>query len=487
MLENHELMVIKVRNKTMTKVFIVCAIIFSLINIFSKQELKITLTSIILMVVACFFQWYFIYKTKLSRFTAYYSITMVHVILFTTMYLEPDPVNIMMLFFVIALANAYQNKWVTFTAGMMTATMTIFYFFYDGKEWLPIYDYSELIYLIAIIGLVVYFSVAQSIYSEKIRKGMENEKEVTKTEKEKAEKVVLQINENNGAIREFSAELSSKMQQAIKTTTNVVSSFVEMLKAIDESGKNINNTADSVKEMSQTINHINSSSTDMKDSTLRSKNEVLSANEMVAILSKNMDLLNKDISSNAKLTEELQKQTATIGDIISTITDIANQTNLLSLNASIEAARAGDAGKGFKVVADEVKKLAEQTSFSANRISEILYIFKEKIEIANNMSGISIQRIQTSSDATDSVENIFKNILMNNEIVTEQSENVTEMIGNVTTVSNHVSNAFMNVSAVSEENRISLEELTIAIRHLENTFHEINDDFNELENKINKK
>jgi methyl-accepting chemotaxis protein len=471
----------------MTKVFIVITIIFALINFLSGEEMEVTITSLVLTITATVLQIFFTYKTNFLRFTMFYSISVVHAILFVIMFLEPDVVNIIILYFAAALANTYQNKAITITAGAMNAFMTIFFFFLNGEKWLIYHDSTELVYLLAINVFVVFFLVSQNIYSEKVRNKMEAEKERAETLKEDAETAYNQINENNEAIKEFSKQLSSKMHEAIDTTTNVVSSYIEMLKAINEGGKNIDNAAYSVKQMSDTIHEINLSSREMKDSTFRSKNEVLSANEMVTILTKNMNLLSGDISSNAMLTSELQEQTTTIGEIITTITDIAEQTNLLSLNASIEAARAGEAGKGFGVVADEVKKLAQQTRFSANKISEILHTFKEKIEKASEMSDVSKNRIVTSSDATVSVENVFRAILTNNEVVADQSENVSEMLGNVANVSNHVSEAFMNVSAVSEENRTSLEELTISIRRLEDSFHEINNDFNELENKINKK
>jgi len=158
--------------------------------------------------------------------------------------------------------------------------------------------------------------------------------------------------------------------------------------------------------------------------------------------------------------EELQESSKSIGNIIGVINEIAEQTNLLSLNASIEAARAGEAGRGFAVVAGEIRKLADQSVESANKIRII-------IEEINSKTKATVTTAKQAESVVAVQEKSLKNTLT---VFIDIQEQVVELVTNVNNIAIGVNDiadtksetllAIENISAVSEETAATAEEVT---------------------------
>lgn len=125
---------------------------------------------------------------------------------------------------------------------------------------------------------------------------------------------------------------------------------------------------------------------------------------------KQMESIDSKISELYSIIQKLESFSLEINTIVSVITGISSQTNLLALNAAIEAARAGESGRGFSVVAEEVKKLAEQSSQSAQQISLLIENIQDKTKEAVNSMNTSIQDIKTGIDSVNSAGGAFKQV-----------------------------------------------------------------------------
>ena len=156
-----------------------------------------------------------------------------------------------------------------------------------------------------------------------------------------------------------------------------------------------------------------------------------------------MTIKNETVSLEAVISE-LADSSNQIGEILSVINDIANQTNLLALNAAIEAARAGEAGRGFAVVADEVRKLAERTQHATGKIESIIGSLQQKSNLASVEMTKSVESVQAGVDNIGETNEGFKSAV----------ESVMDLHREMKTVAESVSNQYSTILTVVDNTQV---------------------------------
>ena len=269
---------------------------------------------------------------------------------------------------------------------------------------------------------------------------------------------------------EQSAEVSGSVADSI---VNVAGSCSEQFTEVENASTNIESLSDSMERFKKTIEHAG-------QVVAEAKGQADNGEKAVTGAVRQMELIEQSVSQSAQVIEELGKESDKIGAIVDAISEIAEQTNLLALNAAIEAARAGEHGRGFAVVADEVRKLAEQSSSSAGEISNLIGSIQDKARNAVSVMQDGVSQVQNGVGAVNGAGNSFKDIaVMVEQVVEETAEmertvaglarnttTIHEAVNKISEMSRNVASEAETVSAATEEQTATMNEIASASRRL---------------------
>ena len=307
--------------------------------------------------------------------------------------------------------------------------------------------------------------------------------------------MIGQIGATSDQVAASSEELTASAEQTTKATSHIASSIQEIASGAEMQGKGADESSQSMKEMALGIQQVAKTTSNVSGLAMETNKEANAGNESIQKAIRQMEAINLSVSDSASVIKQLGEQSNRIGTITEVITRIADQTNLLALNAAIEAARAGEHGKGFAVVADEVRKLAEQSKDSADQIASLIGQIQVDTANAVDLMNKGAQETSLGMVVINETSEGFQKILRSIEEVTSQIQEVSAVIEEMSSSVEQV-NASMeemarisqtsasntqNVASASEEQMASMEEITASAA----TLSKMAEDLQVLVNKFN--
>lgn len=287
------------------------------------------------------------------------------------------------------------------------------------------------------------------------------------------------LNSMSSSLNQMVAKISGSAEQLASSTEEITVSSREMAGGAENQSRQMDSVSAAINELGATSTEVCNNTNEAAQAAEKASQAATSGGEIVRQSIDGMSRISSAVQDTADNVGELAKHSDQIGQIISVIEDIANQTNLLALNAAIEAARAGEQGRGFAVVADEVRSLANRTTVATQEIAEMIKNIQSGTESAVNSMNVGKQEVESGVElvakagaaleeivtVVDSLSGRFQQIAT---AATEQSavaDEITQSVTEVTEVSQSTEQTALNtVAATDELSKLASDLQTIVSR-----------------------
>lgn len=294
-------------------------------------------------------------------------------------------------------------------------------------------------------------------------------------------------------LSESAQNLAATSQETSASADEVARTVEDIARGASDQAKDAESGAVIAQRLSQRFQSLSEKTSSMIDSAKR----VMASNEVglksVTELRMTSDQANSANQNIEEVINELDSKTQSIEEILNSISAISVQTNLLALNASIEAARAGEHGRGFAVVADEIRKLAEQSSRSAEEVRVIVSNIKSD-STKTVQSMLEVKRISMAQfSAVEHVDDAFASISKAIDLISSEIDQISVSVDQLSSDKEQIVSSIENISAVSEETAAASEEVsasmdqqTIAVEEVAKAAEKLNEISIELSQETEK-
>jgi methyl-accepting chemotaxis protein len=259
----------------------------------------------------------------------------------------------------------------------------------------------------------------------------------------------------------------------LATATKLAVSSTQITQGSQVQSEAAASTAAAIEQITVSISSVAANTEEVRKVSEQSLQQAIQGNESVTVMMAEIDHVEEAVNQIAASVKEFVDSTRAITSMTQQVKDIADQTNLLALNAAIEAARAGEQGRGFAVVADEVRKLAEKSAQSANEIDQVTNALGQKSNHVESTVQAGLRSLQTTQVQ---VEKVAEVLAATGDAVKQSSHGVSDISASVSEqslASTEIARNVEKIAQMSEENHAAVDSNSQEIVRLESLAREL--------------
>ncbi|MBN1894045.1 substrate-binding domain-containing protein [bacterium] len=271
--------------------------------------------------------------------------------------------------------------------------------------------------------------------------------------------LLFTITEQADRLMDLSRSVSGSAARVSAATSQINDAMKSMAAGAVTQDTHVNSTKETLHHLLQNINRVSRESKSSADAVERTSRAVLAGTDAMGKTMTSMKNLEESVARTWQIMDELGEHSSRIDSMVGLIKDIASRVNVLALNAVIEATQAGEYGRGFMVVANEIRKLAGSTRESTREITDMIHLVKSDIDQIGKVMSDGLERIRQSAGMTDEAVKLLNNIRQYVQVDRQRMTQIAESMTQMQSFSQKVDEAMEKVAQVSGKNAATAEEV----------------------------
>lgn len=284
---------------------------------------------------------------------------------------------------------------------------------------------------------------------------------------------IEQVSSSADNVSAASKQLTESSEQTSYAANHIATTIMDVSEGANKQMEAVNQTSSAIEEMDKKIKNMADNTECMIETVGETANAAQLGSKVVDKVIVQMSKIEKAVNSSANVVGIVGKSSKEIGQIVDTISTIAEQTNLLALNAAIEAARAGESGKGFAIVAEEVRKLSEQSNVASMQIAKLIGDIQRETDNAVVVMKEGTKEVRNGTDVVNSAGKAFSQISQSVEHVAVQVRSVSETVKQISSNSNKIVTSTYEIEKISSETAEKTQTVTATTEEQSAAMYEI--------------
>ncbi|MEF2969127.1 methyl-accepting chemotaxis protein [Paenibacillus sp. M1] len=479
------LSILQRRNKLFVKIIWIMVALGVVTDLMIGVGTAMLVTLLLVGGVCCSIATYMTYSNKGTQYVMFVIPTIAALLTFLLIYQDPEPIvgTYLLVYVNIALMTLYSNYKPIVLAGVLGLVITTYFYFtpfYHDK----MFSREPLSYLLLFLCFTTVALAFAARFSEKLQKTVLDKQRDTEAAKQRGDEILAGLQASLEVLNRLSTQLRDNVNVTGSISKEITATFGSVSSTMERQTHGLQETSESVQTVSRIVESTAGSSSELQQLSQEMLLNTEAAGRRMTSLSEQIGNLQSVITATVTQMKQLSDQNQEISQIVDTIQSISNQTNLLAMNAAIEAAHAGEHGKGFAVVSTEIRKLAESSRQSTERINHILADVIGKINNVAEQITVGREAVDIGKEEAKEVHEIVERVGGNAVSVSRQSDHLDASVKQMKENYARIMAEILSVAEGTEHNMSAAEEILAGIEAQDGKIHEIIQHYEDLDNLI---